>query len=89
MAHENYKNMMKDLTQIMGNGELDSNQLTQICKSIFKKDFNSVCSWSEYVANPKKPYSIVNTDATVGSHCLVYIQKMVKLYMFMILSQEI
>ena len=39
MAHENYKNMMKDLTQIMGNGELDSNQLTQMCKSIFKKEF--------------------------------------------------
>ena len=35
MAHENYKNMMKDLTQIMGNGELDSNQLTQMCKSIY------------------------------------------------------
>ena len=70
MAHENYKNMMKDLTKIMGNGELDSNQLTQMCKSIFKKEFNSVCAWSEYVANPKKPYSIVNTDATVGSHWL-------------------
>ena len=54
----------------MGNGELYSNQLTQMCKSIFKKEFNSVCAWSEYVANPKKPYSIVNTDATVGSHWL-------------------
>ena len=37
LAHENYKNLMKDLTKIMGNGELDSLQLTQMCKSIFKK----------------------------------------------------
>ena len=38
MARENYKNMMKDLTQIMGNGELDSIQLTKMCKSTFKKN---------------------------------------------------
>ncbi len=54
----------------MGNGELDSLQLTQICKAFFKKEFNSVCAWSEYLPNPKKPFSIVNTDDTVGSHWL-------------------
>ena len=41
-----------------------------MCKAFFKKDFNSVCAWSEYVANPKKPFSIVNTDDTIGSHWL-------------------
>ena len=35
MIREVYKNLMKDLTQIMGNGELDSIQLTAMCKSIF------------------------------------------------------
>jgi hypothetical protein len=44
MARENYKNLMKVLTKIMGNGELDSNQLTQMCKAVFKQEFNSVCS---------------------------------------------
>ena len=43
MARENYKNMMKDLTQIMGNGELDSIQLTKMCKATFKKEFKSGC----------------------------------------------
>ena len=70
MARKNYKNMMKDLTKIMGNGELDSIQLTQMCKSIFKKDFNSVCAWSEYIPNKNKPYSIVNTNNETGEHWL-------------------
>ena len=70
MARENYKNLMKDLTKIMGNGELDSNQLTQMCKAVFKKEFNSVCAWSEYISNKNKPYSIVNTDNTIGEHWL-------------------
>ena len=70
MARENYKNMMKDLTQIMGNGELDSIQLTKMCKSIFKKEFNSVCAWSEYIPDKNKPYSIVNTDNEGGEHWL-------------------
>ena len=70
MIRENYKNMMKDLTQIMGNGELDSIQLTKMCKSIFKKEFNSVCAWSEYIPDKNKPFSIINTDNTVGSHWL-------------------
>ncbi len=57
MARESYKNLMKDLPKIMGNGELDSNpltRLTQLCKAGFKKEFNSVCAWSEYLPNPKK-----------------------------------
>ena len=70
MAREVYKNLMKDLTKIMGNGELDSNQLTQMCKAVFKKEFNSVCAWSEYIPNKNKPYSIVNTDNTTGEHWL-------------------
>ena len=92
MAHENYKNLMKDLTKIMGNGELDSLQLTQMCKSIFKKEFNSVCSWSEYTPDKNKPYSIVNTDDTVGSHWLsAYTEdgKNVVMCIFMIVLQEI
>ena len=36
MIRENYKNMMRDLTKIMGNGELDSIQLTQMCRAVFK-----------------------------------------------------
>ena len=68
MARENYKNLMKDLTKIMGNGELDSIQLTQMCKAVFKKEFNSVCAWSEYIPDKNKPYSIVNTDDTIGEH---------------------
>ena len=68
MIRENYKNMMRDLTKIMGNGELDSIQLTKMCKSTFKKEFNSVCAWSEYLPDPKKPYSIVNTDNKTGQH---------------------
>ena len=70
MARENYKNLMKDLTKIMGNGELDSNQLTQMCKAVFKKEFNSVCAWSEYIPNKNKPYSIINTENTIGEHWL-------------------
>ena len=70
MARENYKHLMKGLTKIMGNGELDSNQLTQMCKAVFKKEFNSVCAWSEYIPNKDKPYSIVNTDNTTGEHWL-------------------
>jgi hypothetical protein len=70
MARENYKNLMKDLTKIMGNGELDSNQLTQMCRAVFKKEFNSVCAWSEYIPNKNKPYSIVNTNNETGEHWL-------------------
>jgi hypothetical protein len=70
MARENYKNMMRDLTKIMGNGELDSIQLTKMCKSTFKKEFNSVCAWSEYIPNKNKPFSIINTDNTIGEHWL-------------------
>ena len=51
MAREDYKNLMKDLTKIMGNGELDSNQLTQMCRAVFKREFNSACAWSEYIPN--------------------------------------
>ena len=70
MARENYKNLMKDLTKIMGNGELDSNQLTQMCRAVFKKEFNSVCAWSEHIPNKNKPYSIINTENTIGEHWL-------------------
>ena len=70
MIRENYKNMMKDLTKIMGNGELDSIQLTKMCKSTFNKEFNSVCAWSEYIPNKNKPFSIINTDNTIGEHWL-------------------
>ena len=70
MARENYKNLMKDLTKIMGNGELDSNQLTQMCKAVFKKEFNSVCAWSEYIPDKNKPFSIINTENTIGEHWL-------------------
>ena len=70
MTREVYKNMMKDLTQIMGNGELDSIQLTKMCKSTFKKEFNSVCAWSEYIPDKNKPFSIINTDNTTGEHWL-------------------
>jgi hypothetical protein len=38
MARENYKNLMRDLTKIMGNGELDSNQLAHMCKAVSKKN---------------------------------------------------
>jgi len=89
MARENYKNLMKDLTKIMGNGELDSIQLTKMCKSTFKKEFNSVCSWSEYIPDKNKPYSIVIQIMKTGNTGFRHIQKMEKLYMFMILSQEI
>ena len=70
MIREVYKNLMKDLTQIMGNGELDSIQLTAMCKATFKKEFNSVCAWSDYIPDPKKPYSIVNTCNQDGQHWL-------------------
>ena len=70
MIRENYKNMMKDLTQIMGNGELDSIQLTKMCKATFKKEFNSVCAWSEYIPDKNKPFSIVNTNNESGEHWL-------------------
>jgi hypothetical protein len=70
MARENYKNMMRDLTKIMGNGELDSIQLTQMCRAVFKKEFNSVCAWSEYLPDKNKPYSIVNTNNEGGEHWL-------------------
>ena len=70
MIREVYKNLMKDLTQIMGNGELDSIQLTAMCKATFKKEFNSVCSWSEYIPDKNKPYSIINTENTIGEHWL-------------------
>ena len=70
MAREIYKNMMRDLTKIMGNGELDSIQLTKMCKSTFKKEFNSVCAWSEYIPDKNKPYSIVNTDNMTAEHWL-------------------
>ncbi len=47
----------------------------------------SVCSWSEYIPNKNKPFSIVNTDNKTGQHWLkrlVHIQKSEKLYMCMI-----
>ncbi len=65
---------MKDLTKIMGNRELDSLKLrrllTQMCKAVFKKEFSSVCSSSEYIPNKNKPYSIINTDNDTGEHWL-------------------
>ena len=70
MTREVYKNMMRDLTKKMGNGELDSIQLTKMCKSTFKKEFNSVCAWSEYIPDKNKPYSIVNTNNEGGEHWL-------------------
>ena len=70
MIREVYKNLMKDLTQVMGNGELDSIQLTAMCKAVFKKEFNSVCSWSEYIPDKNKPFSIINTENTIGEHWL-------------------
>jgi hypothetical protein len=79
---------MKNLTKIMGNGELDRNQLTQMCEAVFRKEFNSVCAWSEFIPNKNKPYSIVNIDISIiklDNIGLVHIQKIEKRYMFMIL----
>ena len=70
MAHKQYKSILHDLTKIMGNGELDSIQLTKMCKSTFKKEFNSVCAWSEYIPDKNKPFSIINTDNKTGEHWL-------------------
>ncbi len=61
--------LLDKIESVMGvNREYDSDELTAMCNKTMKKEFNSVCSWSEYVPNKAKPYSIVNTDNTTGEH---------------------
>lgn len=66
---EIHNQLLDQIENVMGeNREWNSTELTSLCKKTMRKEFNCVCGWSEYTPNTAKPYSIVNTDDTVGEH---------------------
>lgn len=68
-VHEINNQLLDQIEGVTGeNKEWNSDELTALCKKTMKKEFNSVCGWSEYTPNKEKPFSIVNTDDTVGEH---------------------
>ena len=66
--HELNNQMIDDVEQVSGVREWDSTELTALCQKVLTPVFNSVCAWSSYDPDLKKPYSIINTDDTVGDH---------------------
>ena len=66
--HELNNQMINDVEQVSGVREWDSTELTALCQKVLSPVFNSVCAWSSYDPDLKKPYSIINTDDTVGDH---------------------